>query len=383
MKKYNGFTHFVKRGFTLAETLIVVTVLGIIAILTVPNLVNKNKTSVSKTRVKKAMAAYESALNKMVMENGIRNDNVLTKWANQNPNCENTSAYFKIAEGNGCVFKTTDGIWWDISDIQRPIIAFRQEDLTTVKANDANDMTAFVMVGRFDDNNSLRIDDLLYETNNSVKDAGNNESSAQVAKLYGFINPNANGGAGGNADNANAGNDNQCADWNTYCKLQRGDYSSYTECVGEHRGCYVSDHWTDYLSSTQVNPGGYVREKTRYFYYDEDGNYLGEFSIDENGNKGCSQMPLNDGSGRKISQEKYADGSIEYEWFRTNSAEIETHYYKDENNGLGDVKINGGNYNGVNVIFTQDGTSCSGNKQGHTCEEIKGYISSVRNEFEL
>ena len=155
MKKHNGFT--------LAETLIVVTVLGIIAILTVPNLVNKNKVSVNKTRVKKAMAAYESALNKMVMENGVRNDNALTNWANQNPNCENTSSYFKIAEGSGCVFKTTDGIWWDISDIQRPLIAFRQEDLTSAKANDANDMTAFVMVGRFDDKNSLRIDDLLYE----------------------------------------------------------------------------------------------------------------------------------------------------------------------------------------------------------------------------
>ena len=167
-----------ENGFTLAETMIVIVVLGIIATLTIPALVNKNKESVAKTKLRKAMAAYESALNKIIIENDLKSDDTLTAWAGAN--CANSTNYFKKVQGDGCIFKTSDGIWWNISDIERPLIAFKQDDLDQTKANAENDMSAFVLVGRFGTDGSLRVDDLAYETSNSIVDANGNESKAQV-----------------------------------------------------------------------------------------------------------------------------------------------------------------------------------------------------------
>ena len=193
-KKFNGFNCIQKANpaghcsdrkcaFTLAETMIVVVVLGIIATLTIPALVNKNKESVAKTKVRKAMAAYESALNKMIIENDLKSDTALNEWAGATANCGNPSNYFKkVQDVNGCIFKTSDGIWWNISDIERPLIAFKQDDLTTEKANAENDYSAFVLVGRFGNDGSLRVDDLAYETANDT-----DNSKAQVEKLYSLL----------------------------------------------------------------------------------------------------------------------------------------------------------------------------------------------------
>ena len=171
-------------GFTLSETLIVIAVLGIIATLTIPALVNKNKESVAKTKVRKAMAAYESALNKMIIENDLKSDTALNEWAGAVANCDNQSNYFKKVQGDGCTFKTSDGIWWNISDIERPIIAFKEDDLTSAKANAENDYSAFVLVGRFGADGSLRVDDLAYETTGNNADQN---SDTQVKKLYSFL----------------------------------------------------------------------------------------------------------------------------------------------------------------------------------------------------
>ena len=172
-------------GFTLAETMIVIVVLGIIATLTIPALVNKNKESVAKTKVRKAMAAYESAINKMIIENHLKSDTALTECGNIT-NCTNSINYFKKSKDiNGCIFKTSDGVWWNISDIERPVISFKEintnkaEEITT-KANNENDKTAFVLVGRFGNDGSLRVDDLAYETANSIKDNSNYEIYDQV-----------------------------------------------------------------------------------------------------------------------------------------------------------------------------------------------------------
>ena len=178
------------KAFTLSETMIVIVVLGIVATLTIPALVNKNKESVAKTKVRKAMAAYESALNKMIIENDLKSDDTLTAWADAN--CANSTNYFKkVQDVNGCIFKTSDGIWWNISNIERPVISFKEinagnEEQITANANNANDKTAFVLVGRFGTDGSLRVDDLAYETANS-ETVNNYKSYDQVAKLYNFL----------------------------------------------------------------------------------------------------------------------------------------------------------------------------------------------------
>ena len=177
-----------KAAFTLSETLMVVIVLGIVATLVIPSLLKRQVENVKRTKVKKAMASYESALSKMIITNDLRSDIELTTWAGSVADCGNTTQYFKKSEGEGCIFKTSDGVWWNIENIQRPIIYLRPTGITqsnkaeiTQMANDFDNEDAYVMVGRFDDNRTLRVNDLAYEKINPA----DSNSYTQVLKLYG------------------------------------------------------------------------------------------------------------------------------------------------------------------------------------------------------
>ena len=268
--KYNRKEIFMKRflgGFTLAETMIVIVVLGIIATLTIPALVNKNKESVAKTKVRKAMAAYESALNKMIIENDLKSHETLTAWAGAN--CANSTNYFKKVQGDGCIFKTSDGIWWNISNIERPLIAFKQDDLTIDKANNANDKTAFVLVGRFGNDGSLRVDDLAYETTGNNADQ---DSDTQVKKLYSFLGLYK-------ASNAGGGQAVSCDDSDILCKYKRGD--AFPNCSGEKRACvsYEYLNWEIlYLGNGVLSEGDY------YAIYDNNGNVIAAYTLGTDGN---------------------------------------------------------------------------------------------------
>ena len=148
------------RGFTLAETLITLTILGVVAAITVPSLINKQIESANRTKVKKAMAVYEKALNQMI-ENG----------------------------DNNCRFKTADRVWWDITDIQNPIIAFKREDLNKEQALTMNTYKAFYFIGRYDDKNILRINDFASEV--PVRDDDSLDSRPKnlsyLNKLYSYL----------------------------------------------------------------------------------------------------------------------------------------------------------------------------------------------------
>ena len=130
-------------------------------------------------------------------------------------------------KGSGCIFQTKDGIWWNIEDIQRTVIYLKKGGITennkneiTRKANDPNNMDAFVLVSRFDNNNILRINDLAFETNNDF-----NNSKTLLEKLYGFIN-------GQNVNVPVIANQEPEGDQNPpvevcdhYCRYIRGDFS--------------------------------------------------------------------------------------------------------------------------------------------------------------
>ena len=301
------------KGFTLAETMIVIVVLGIIATLTIPALVNKNKESVAKTKLRKAMAAYESALNKMIIENDLKDNGPLTTWAgNLDNGCANSTQYFKKVQGDGCIFKTSDGVWWNISDIERPLIAFKQDDLTTEKANAQNDYSAFVLVGRFGNDGSLRVDDLAYETANSIKDNSNYESYDQVSKLYNFI----------------LGKKNTVEICDFACKITK--YRN-TQCRGEYY---------DYRACVFSNDG------SSYHYYDENGNYIfSAYECSGNGdNCSYSEKSEYDSNGRRTIEYRGCDGN-------GNNCSNSTRYKYDDNG---------------NFIWDY-GYCCDGN--GENCEE--------------
>ena len=94
----NSNNIFLKKcAFTLAETLIALTVLGIIAAITIPPLVKRNQQAQDRLRIKKGMTIYDMLMSKMLIENNIKSLNELKTWANKE-NCPDSSKYFKIVE---------------------------------------------------------------------------------------------------------------------------------------------------------------------------------------------------------------------------------------------------------------------------------------------
>ena len=141
-----------KKGFTLAETLIALVILGVVAAITIPALINKYIESANRTKVKKAMAAYEKALNQMIIDNDVKG---AVGAALNTTNCTITTEYFKKIAGSGCRFQTADKVWWDISDIEHPIISLKDQITTSEESamikskadNISKDKTSLVMVG--------------------------------------------------------------------------------------------------------------------------------------------------------------------------------------------------------------------------------------------
>ena len=194
-----------KRGFTLAETLITLTVLGIIAAITIPVLIGKQLEAQNRTKVKKSMAAYEQLINKIIIDNELQTEASFKAWIKNDATIKNYAdelSYFKILEMSAtegytnCRFKTSDKVWWDIcgtddSNIENPIIILdemlAEESRTNLetmatkdKDNNGKRLYVYAFVGRSDEaTNSLRVNDKAYETTSPNKD--------YLEKLYAFI----------------------------------------------------------------------------------------------------------------------------------------------------------------------------------------------------
>ena len=162
-----------KKAFTLAETLITLTILGVVAAITIPAMIQKYIEATNRTKVKKAMAAYEKAIWQMVVENG---NSAISSWADGIANnCANTTIFFKKIQGEGCRFKTSDGVWWDITDIEHPIIAFNEEDL-----DDENATNRFELFAH-NENGILRVND-------KADELLSDDDKISLEKLYDFVN---------------------------------------------------------------------------------------------------------------------------------------------------------------------------------------------------
>lgn len=177
-----------KSAFTLAETMIVLVVLGIIAALTMPSLINRQMKSQKRTKLHKAMSVYDLAMTKMVVENQIKSDQALSEWAGED--CSNSAAYFKIteklSEDTSCVFRAPDGLYWNISDIENPIVSFDKDNIKNgVLVTDTTDETTFGLSSQFDDNGSFRVSDIAVATDAAEK--------IKLKKVYDYLNKKTSG----------------------------------------------------------------------------------------------------------------------------------------------------------------------------------------------
>ena len=179
-----------KNAFTLMETLVTVVILGIVAAILVPNLINRQVENANRTKVKKAMAVYEKAINYIIIENDIKSTEELKEFGEEE-NCKFSKAYFKTVQNgaNDCIFKTADRVWWDITDLSNPLISLKDEITVSNEANIAEnalslnaDKTSFALLGRFDDLGTLRVNDNAYEQGQ----LSNTKNKKYMAKLWSF-----------------------------------------------------------------------------------------------------------------------------------------------------------------------------------------------------
>ena len=116
-----------KKAFTLAEVLITLSILGVVAALTIPALVNRNSDIAAQTKLKKAIAAYETAAAVYMAESGKANTDA---WLSDKgtASCDNVGSYFKIvntvAGTNNCEFTTSDGVLWRFNGTSGYAVAY-------------------------------------------------------------------------------------------------------------------------------------------------------------------------------------------------------------------------------------------------------------------
>ena len=96
-----------KKAFTLAEVLITLSILGVVAALTIPSLVNRQSEMAAIVKLKKAISTYESVAEVYMAEEEATNLSGL--GANS---CALLAERFKIVNGSGCTFTTADGVLW-------------------------------------------------------------------------------------------------------------------------------------------------------------------------------------------------------------------------------------------------------------------------------
>ena len=200
------------KAFTMAETLTVLIIMGVIISITMPSIIRKHSAAVKRIKIKKALTIYDVAIHSMFDEHGFTTKEAFLAWANSATahDCANTNPYFKKSEfmklhnsneKSGCIFKTTDNIWWDITKIDNPIIIFNEKYLNCLngstnecsqsylesraKMGTDKDTDVFAMSFQIDEQTGMiHVNDKVYE-----EEINNNDDNTNyMAKIFNFIN---------------------------------------------------------------------------------------------------------------------------------------------------------------------------------------------------
>lgn len=228
------------KAFTLAEVLVTLTILGIVASITVPGIVKRQTERTNKTKILKAMTTYESVLQQIAINEGISSISALKSLAKssssierpaKNANgddivqthvisdCSNLLKYLKVSdnvkvttgketarrtsESNCRKIRTSDGLWWDFNSIDKPIVAFKDENLSATIANSTDNNDAFYFIAKWPENsrtpvanttenlsisNKFELMDTLNNANEtSVYGNAKTNEMLNMKKLYSFV----------------------------------------------------------------------------------------------------------------------------------------------------------------------------------------------------
>ena len=244
-KFYKVFNYNTKKNaFTLAEILSVLIILGVVAAITIPTTLKRTTDRQNRTRLAKAVSAYDSLIQKVTIENNIVSADKLQKFAIYNqpvlPNepqepgdrpirrnfptqadynnarllydqevaqyeenyeqyennlkageCENirryikTTSFYNNAENTHgrCVFRAGN-IWWDMTNINNTIVAFRPETLM--------DENIIEIAKNYNDNRAFMLTNIRNETvgawfTNDVNRANNLSDFVTRQKVWDYI----------------------------------------------------------------------------------------------------------------------------------------------------------------------------------------------------
>lgn len=142
------------------------TILGIVAAIVVPGLAKFNSERANKTKIKKALSSFSQLINSVKIENGFTSLAEIDKWANDDGQCSNIVSRFKIVErkaDNACQFRTTDGLWWNVSTLSKTVVSFDENKLYYYNGISLFHEKTFAFTVEIDENGSLRIYDLGYD----------------------------------------------------------------------------------------------------------------------------------------------------------------------------------------------------------------------------
>ena len=166
-------------AFTIAETMIVLIIMGTLFTLIIPSTMSKHRESINRVKIKKSMAYYEVVFKKLVVDNAIMTDSSFKKKV-QTSNCDKIKKQFKIIETDGdCVFRAAEDVWWNVTDFTEPFVVIKKDNLNKNKANATDNNVCFRFSGHIV-NGVLRINDMGYLPNGEEKTA--------VQKVYNYIN---------------------------------------------------------------------------------------------------------------------------------------------------------------------------------------------------
>ena len=194
------------KGFTMSEAIVALSVLGIIAVLTIPSVLNSQGENKNKLKLRKAMSVYAVAYNNILMENNLLTENKFIEWRKNDikKGYSGHRSNFKIINEStsypNCRFKTSDGIWWDIcgendSNINNPVIIIDEkyqdksraelEALSKIDEEDNKRVHVYTLVGRRDNETGLlKINDIRYEN----RLANNIANRQYLEKIYSYLN---------------------------------------------------------------------------------------------------------------------------------------------------------------------------------------------------